>query len=342
MDWVSGPGGPPLSLQALISFSDNTIGISLVVAARKHSCALRCDGAVICFGWNFMGQVGLSSHLREVGSNPLDMTAVAGPVPLDPTRVPLATPGCPARLVNVVLNPAVAVPNFAPWVTTYLFPVAPATALLSVTTATTVPPLAEVTVNGVPRRGAKSWGTALTSSRINLITVRVAWTGYEDSVYSIYVRRFPAPTVHSGHSFACILTTKLACWGSNILGELGRDNVVDVGKLPTDMTMLTFISFSASLNGYDVYDVEAGFYNACALLSNGAMLCWGENLYAATGAKISSGGNVGDGLGMPMNQVDGIEFKYTHAVVQIATGHHVTCGKDHDSSHIGSSSRLKR
>lgn len=114
---------------------------------------------------------------------------------------------------------------------------------------------------------------------------------------------------------------------SNILGELGRNSKDAVGDDPLEMDALTFISFTASLEGYAVVDIELGFYHACALLSSGSVVCWGENLYGATGADINAGGNVGDDVGLPMNQIVPITFKNTHAVVEIAAGHHVTCSK---------------
>ncbi|KDD74998.1 hypothetical protein H632_c935p0 [Helicosporidium sp. ATCC 50920] len=75
--------------------------------------------------------------------------------------------------------------------------------------------------------------------------------------------------VGSGHACAIMVTTeKLAfCWGSNDLGQLGNNSQTASGTpvqaaLPAES---------------DLSRIYAGFKHTCALLSPGAMFCWGSN-----------------------------------------------------------------
>jgi alpha-tubulin suppressor-like RCC1 family protein len=90
--------------------------------------------------------------------------------------------------------------------------------------------------------------------------------------------------VSAGNAVVCALNGNgtLMCWGDNTYGELGNPNVsgsssstpVAVVGLPSTVT-----SFSAG----------GGF--VCAVVKNGSVWCWGENMYGVLGAVTSSVGS---------------------------------------------------
>ena len=85
-----------------------------------------------------------------------------------------------------------------------------------------------------------------------------------------------AKSISGGLNFTCALldnnTTK--CWGHNILGQLGQNNVADRGDETNEMASLGTISLGGSAKSI-VTGQQAS--HACAVLSNDTMKCWGNN-----------------------------------------------------------------
>lgn len=81
--------------------------------------------------------------------------------------------------------------------------------------------------------------------------------------------------------YACALleNESVKCWGANSYGQLGIDGSSNVGDEPGDMGGgLKYVPLGAS-----VTSVGAGEYHSCALLSSGAVKCWGANLHGTSG-----------------------------------------------------------
>jgi alpha-tubulin suppressor-like RCC1 family protein len=80
--------------------------------------------------------------------------------------------------------------------------------------------------------------------------------------------------ISAGAYFTCALTTKGAvlCWGSNSYGQLG-DNTTTNAVKPVAVYGLN----------KGVKSISAGNFFACAVLSKGAVKCWGANTYGQLG-----------------------------------------------------------
>jgi alpha-tubulin suppressor-like RCC1 family protein len=48
-----------------------------IVAGSSHTCALRSDGSVVCWGYNGFGQLGTGSTANVGGSPGYSLTAVS-------------------------------------------------------------------------------------------------------------------------------------------------------------------------------------------------------------------------------------------------------------------------
>jgi len=87
-----------------------------------------------------------------------------------------------------------------------------------------------------------------------------------------------AAQISVGHTHACAVTTagRLYCWGSNMVAELGvgEDHAAEK-RVPVEVTAL----------GSDVASVVAGRNTTCAILKSGTAKCWGDG----------SAGQIGDG-----------------------------------------------
>lgn len=79
------------------------------------------------------------------------------------------------------------------------------------------------------------------------------------------------------HSCALLETGNVQCWGNNRNGQLGLGNDVNMGD---NETALDEIDFGPNTKAVQV---AAGDWHTCALLSMGAVRCWGSNAYGQLG-----------------------------------------------------------
>ena len=84
-------------------------------------------------------------------------------------------------------------------------------------------------------------------------------------------------SISAGYYYTCALlsTGAVKCWGSNLYGQLGDDSTANATARTTPVDVSTLSS--------GVTAIAAGRYHACALLSTGAVKCWGQNLYGQLG-----------------------------------------------------------
>jgi alpha-tubulin suppressor-like RCC1 family protein len=82
--------------------------------------------------------------------------------------------------------------------------------------------------------------------------------------------------IYIGFAFSCALLTndKVKCWGGNAYGKLGQGfENGSYGNQPGEMgDNLPYLDFGA---GRTVKDITNGFNNACAILDNNELKCWG-------------------------------------------------------------------
>ena len=105
------------------------------------------------------------------------------------------------------------------------------------------------------------------------------------------------------HTCALLSTGGVKCWGSNSDGQLG-DNTITSKNVPTQVSGLTS----------DVTAISSGYSHSCALLSTGAVKCWGGNWLSQLGDGTT------DDRSVP-TQVSGL----TSGVTAISVGRAHTC-----------------
>jgi len=116
-------------------------------------------------------------------------------------------------------------------------------------------------------------------------------------------------TSSTGHTCALKSDGSVACWGSNLWGQLG-DGTLDNRTVPVPVT-------SGALTRKTVTQIATGGGHTCALMSGGSVACWGFNI----------AGQVGDGS--TVNRLRPIVVSggalSGKNVVQIAAGGARTC-----------------
>ncbi|MCE9600493.1 MAG: hypothetical protein K8S54_21220 [Spirochaetia bacterium] len=91
-----------------------------------------------------------------------------------------------------------------------------------------------------------------------------------------------------GHTCALLTTGAVRCWGVGSSGELGYSNTNIVGNAPAS----SIINAGDVPVGASVEQIAAGRLSTCALLTTGAVRCWGSNPSGQLGYNNTT--NVGD------------------------------------------------
>ena len=86
-----------------------------------------------------------------------------------------------------------------------------------------------------------------------------------------------ATEISVGETFACAKREagEISCWGSNSLGQLGSFEAADMSAMP--------ISTLEDVARDGIELVTAGSFHACAVLRDGGVVCWGDNLFGQLG-----------------------------------------------------------
>ena len=114
-----------------------------------------------------------------------------------------------------------------------------------------------------------------------------------------------AKAITTGQFFSCALLDNgtVRCWGDNSYGQLGTGGTGDRGDESGEMgNVLPTVNFGP---GRTAVAIAAGEQHACAILDNGSLKCWGDNLRGQLGYGdvIDRGGSPSD-MGAALPAVD--------------------------------------
>jgi alpha-tubulin suppressor-like RCC1 family protein len=121
-----------------------------------------------------------------------------------------------------------------------------------------------------------------------------------------------ASQVSAGRYHSCALLSggAVKCWGYNYDGELGNGSTIDYSSTPVSVSG---ISTATQISG--------GGYHSCALLSGGAVKCWGNNGY----------GELGNGSTIDSSSTP-VPVSAISTATQISGGGHHSCALLSDST----------
>ena len=237
-----------------------------VSAGSGHSCALKPNGGLICWGVNSFGQLGSGSPVAN-SLVPLDViglaSGVAG-VSASGSHTCAVTTGGAARCwgdnsYGQVGN-GVYVAGGAP-----IEPVGLSSGIAAIATGETHS-CALTSVGGVKCWGRNNFGQLGDGSGVDM-PAPTDVSGLTSGVVAIAV----------GGRHSCALTSGggMKCWGLNSFGALGNGAGMGASFVPVDVSSLTT----------GVAAIGAGDNTTCAVTTGGGAKCWGRN----------DNGGVGDG-----------------------------------------------
>jgi alpha-tubulin suppressor-like RCC1 family protein len=123
------------------------------------------------------------------------------------------------------------------------------------------------------------------------------------------------------HTCASLSTGAVKCWGNNFYGQLGLGNSNKLGDEANEMgANLLAVDLGS---GVTAVSVNVGRYHSCALLSSGAVKCWGIN----TGGQLGLGdtGNRGDQANEMGTNLPGVDLGLGFSAVALASNHDQSC-----------------
>jgi alpha-tubulin suppressor-like RCC1 family protein len=298
------PGSFTNSVQAVVnsqavSASQTVTAIGAPVSpGNSHSCALRPNGNVLCWGGNSVGQLG---NGNTVSSNtPLLVFGVLDAVALTAGKGHT----CALRASGGVLC----------WGGNYFGQLGNGSNVYISTTPVAVRGISDaiavaagedhtcalkaggsVVCWGYNYHGQLGNGSTVSSHLI------VPVTGVSKAV---------ALAAGGGHTCVVLASAGLRCWGSNYRGQLGNGGTVD-STTPVDVTDVG-----------DAVALAAGYIHNCAVQSSGSVKCWGDN----------SGGELGNGHATFTAVVSPLTVIDMKDAVALAAGEGFTCALRSDNS----------
>jgi len=129
--------------------------------------------------------------------------------------------------------------------------------------------------------------------------------------------------ISSGDHHTCARLREPAsikCWGDNHGGQLGLGNTQFIGDEADEMAELSSVDLGA---GAPATNVSAGYAHTCAVLTDGAVKCWGNNDYGQLG--IGDTRRRGDGQNELGDNLKAVELGARLGALSVVTGGSHTC-----------------
>ena len=136
--------------------------------------------------------------------------------------------------------------------------------------------------------------------------------------------------VVAGVNHVCAILDKyeLKCWGQNGSGQLGLENITNLGNSPGQMgDALPVVNVGT---GVKVLQVALSSLHTCALLDDSSVRCWGLNDKGQLG--IGNLVKIGDEVGEMGNALAAVGLGTGKKALQLATGAKHACAVLDDGS----------
>ena len=139
-----------------------------------------------------------------------------------------------------------------------------------------------------------------------------------------------AKQISAGHYHTCALLDddSIKCWGYNLYGQLGQGTRERIGDTFSEMgDYLHPVDLGI---GRSAKQISAGHKHTCALLDDGSVKCWGENLQGQLGQGTTE--SIGDGFSEMGDYLQPVDLGIGRSAKQISAGESHTCALLDDDS----------
>lgn len=258
-----------------VDCENQTSPVDQLTGGGWHTCMLREDGTVMCWGNNYYGQIGVGYRNASGGVNPIDVTLYGGH-----TARQLSAGGfhncailddgsvaCWGYNQDGTLGDGTYSDRYVPVPTLSFGPDVTAELLSSGYYHT----CALLSDQSISCWGSNEYGQIGNGEIDGTIGISTPYSVPEFSSGS------NASLVRAGGHATCVVTTdgELFCWGYKALK--GVTNANSYISTPTHIPH----------QGTNVTDVSVGGYHTCSLLENGSVMCWGRNDFGQRGLGLS-------------------------------------------------------
>lgn len=249
------------------------VTVPSVAVGYAHSCALRADGTVWCWGKNDVGQLGRGTLTVDPDPTPAKVIGLSGVARIVASNAPM----CALMLDGTVRcwggRPSGQF-NATPYVVQGLTDV--------------IEIAAGSGGHQCARKGDKTvwcWGSNAHGQLGHPSAGDAIVDGFPQTFTPTQVKGLKADGIALGRSHSCARTgSSVVCWGSNQYGELGHasgeQGDVKVGPIFANPTPVAAAAGGAAA-------LFAGGQQSCILDASGTLSCWGSAAGGATPAPVA-------------------------------------------------------
>ena len=123
------------------------------------------------------------------------------------------------------------------------------------------------------------------------------------------------------HTCALLDNGSVKCWGINSSGQLGLEDTNSRGDAANEMS--DFLPVVKLGTNRSARNIVAGGYHTCAILDNGTVKCWGDNVYGQLG--LGDVNNRGDSTGEMGDSLATVDLGTGRTAKSLSAGIFHTC-----------------
>ena len=291
----------------IVDCGNQTSSVDQLTGGGWHTCMLREDGTVMCWGNNYYGQIGVGYRNASGGVNPTGVTLYGGH-----TATQLSAGGfhncailddgsvaCWGYNQDGTLGDGTYSDRYVPAPMLGFGPGVNAELLSSGYYHT----CALLSDQSISCWGSNEYGQIGNGEIDGTMGISTPYSVSEFSSGS------NASLIRAGGHATCVVTSdgELFCWGYKALKGVSNNNLYI--STPTHIPH----------HGTNVTDVSVGGYHTCSLLENGSVMCWGRNDFGQRGLGYTQSATD------PFTEREVIDFGNNRTALQVSAGTHHSC-----------------